>query len=140
MMIEPTFAVFVALYQFPMYFTPRSPDEQIDGKIISVFDGVSIIGAYQIVTLNRGRSQGLEPGHVLAVYQAGRVERDHDLEAYGGIFPRLDADQPAHLLEHLALGIGVHQHGQATLGAIQHCPAHRGDLESAIVPQHLERS
>lgn len=61
---------------FPMYFTPRSPDEQIDGKIISVFDGVSIIGAYQIVTLNRGRSQGLEPGHVLAVYQAGRVERD----------------------------------------------------------------
>ena len=59
-----------------MYFTPRSPDEQIDGKIISVFDGVSIIGAYQIVTLNRGRSQGLEPGHVLAVYQAGRVERD----------------------------------------------------------------
>jgi hypothetical protein len=61
---------------FPLYFTPRSPDEQIEGKIISVFDGVSIIGAYQIVTLNRGASNGLEPGHVLAVYQAGRVERD----------------------------------------------------------------
>jgi len=62
--------------EFPLYFTPRSPDQQVEGKIISVFDGVSIIGAYQIVTLNRGQSHGLEPGHVLAVYQAGRQERD----------------------------------------------------------------
>lgn len=61
---------------FPLYFTPRSPDEQVEGTIISVIDGVSVIGSYQIVTLNRGSSHGLEPGHVLAVYQAGRVERD----------------------------------------------------------------
>lgn len=63
-------------HDFPLYFVPRSPERQVEGKIISVFDGVSIIGQYQIVTLNRGSSHGLEPGHVLKVYQAGRVERD----------------------------------------------------------------
>jgi hypothetical protein len=61
---------------FPLYFTPRSPEQQVEGKIIAVTDGVSVIGAYHIATLNRGSSAGLEPGHVLAIYQAGRVERD----------------------------------------------------------------
>jgi len=61
---------------FPLYFVPRSPDKEIEGKIIAVTDGVSVIGAYHIVTLNRGSAAGLEPGHVLAIYQAGRVERD----------------------------------------------------------------
>jgi len=61
---------------FPLYFAPRSPDQPVEGTIISVIDGVSLVGQYQIVTLNRGGKDGLEPGHVLAVYQAGRVERD----------------------------------------------------------------
>jgi len=61
---------------FPLYFTPRSPEKPIEGSIIAVFDGVSIIGQYQIVTLNRGSKDGLDQGHVLAVYQAGRTEVD----------------------------------------------------------------
>ncbi len=61
---------------FPLYFIPRSPEQPVEGKIIAVTDGVTVIGAYHIVTLNRGASHGLEPGHVLAIYQAGRVERD----------------------------------------------------------------
>jgi hypothetical protein len=65
-----------SIEEFPLRFTPRSPDEQIDGRIVSVTDGVSIVGAYQIVTLNRGTSHGLEPGHVLSVFQAGREEKD----------------------------------------------------------------
>ena len=65
-----------AVNTFPLYFAPRSPDQPVEGTIISVIDGVSLVGQYQIVTLNRGSEDGLEPGHVLAVYQAGRVERD----------------------------------------------------------------
>jgi len=75
---------------FPLYFVPRSPDRQVEGKIIAVTDGVSVIGAYHIVTLNRGASHGLEPGHVLAIYQAGRVERDpFSGGAFGGEKVRL---------------------------------------------------
>ena len=54
----------------PMFqFTPRSPETQIKGQIMSVFNGVSQIGQYMVVVLNRGEKDGLAPGHVLAVMQ-----------------------------------------------------------------------
>jgi hypothetical protein len=57
-------------------FVPHAPDKEVDGKIISVFNGLSQIGQYQIVTLNRGKEHGLEAGHVLTVYQSGREAKD----------------------------------------------------------------
>jgi hypothetical protein len=57
-------------------FLPRPPEAEIDGRIISVIDGISLIGQYQVVVLNRGASHGLEPGHVLRAFQTGRVVRD----------------------------------------------------------------
>ena len=64
-------------------FFPRAPDRPIDGQIISVFKGVSMIGQYNVVVLNRGANDGLKPGHVLAVYQKG--ERVRDTVAYENI-------------------------------------------------------
>lgn len=57
-------------------FYPRAPDVPVDATIISVYGGVSQIGQYQIVALNRGGQQGLERGHVLDVFQSGRAARD----------------------------------------------------------------
>lgn len=57
-------------------FIPHSPPKEVDGKIISVFNGMGQIGQYQIVTLNRGKEQGIEPGHVLSVLQTGRRGKD----------------------------------------------------------------
>jgi len=62
--------------EFPLRFIPRAPEQTIDGRIINVLDGVSLVSSYQIVTLNRGTKHGLEPGHVLAVWQAGEKIRD----------------------------------------------------------------
>jgi hypothetical protein len=36
-----------------------------------VVDGVSRIGQYQTVVINKGESDGIETGHVLAVFQSG---------------------------------------------------------------------
>jgi len=55
----------------PLNFFPKAPDIDIDGSIISVVDGVSLIGQYQVVVLNRGARNGLAPGDVLTVFQAG---------------------------------------------------------------------
>lgn len=55
----------------PLNFFPKAPDIDIDGRIISVVDGVSLIGQYQVVVLNRGARNGLAPGDVLTVFQAG---------------------------------------------------------------------
>ncbi len=60
----------------PMTFFPRSPEQEIEGRIISVVDGVSLIGQYQVVVLNRGERHGLEAGHVLRAYRSGEVVRD----------------------------------------------------------------
>lgn len=62
--------------QLALRFMPHAPDKEIDGKIISVYNGMSQIGQYQVVTLNRGSQQGLEPGHVLTVLQSGRRAKD----------------------------------------------------------------
>jgi len=61
---------------FELNFFPRAPDTPMDGLIISVFDGVSQIGQYQIVVVNLGLRDGLEAGHVLSLYKAGQTIRD----------------------------------------------------------------
>jgi hypothetical protein len=60
----------------PVNYFPRSPDQDVDGQIISVIDGVSLIGAYQVVVINRGTRHGLEPGHVLRIWQTGNEIND----------------------------------------------------------------
>ncbi|MCK5886292.1 MAG: LysM peptidoglycan-binding domain-containing protein [Alcanivorax sp.] len=57
-------------------FVPSSPDSEIEGKMISVDGGVSQIGQYDVVAINRGEREGLAPGNVLAVLKAGNMVRD----------------------------------------------------------------
>ena len=60
----------------PLNFFPRSPDTSIDGRIISVAGGVTQIGQYQVVVINRGSNDGLSVGDVLSVFQSGAVVKD----------------------------------------------------------------
>jgi LysM domain len=60
----------------PGNFVPSAPKSDIEGRIISVADGVELIGQYQVVVINRGTRDGLEVGNVLAVDQAGKTVRD----------------------------------------------------------------
>lgn len=55
----------------PLNFQPRAPDRPVDGRIVHVIDGVTQIGQYQVIVINRGARHGLAPGHVLSVWQSG---------------------------------------------------------------------
>nr|PZN65963.1 MAG: hypothetical protein DIU62_08215 [Pseudomonadota bacterium] len=55
---------------------PHAPSADVRGQIMAVVDGVSLIGQYQVVALNRGANHGLSVGHVLAIDRAGEVVRD----------------------------------------------------------------
>lgn len=57
-------------------FIPTTPSTTIDAKIVSVIDGVSEVGNYQVVVVSAGTEEDLKPGDVLAVYQTGNVVRD----------------------------------------------------------------
>jgi hypothetical protein len=60
----------------PLNFFPRAPSTTIDGRIISVVGGVSQIGQYMVVVVNRGTNNSLSVGDVLSVFQTG--EEVHD--------------------------------------------------------------
>lgn len=62
--------------EIPLTFFPKSPASTIDGRIISVVDGVSLIGQYQVVVINRGTRDNLANGDVLTVFQSGDVVKD----------------------------------------------------------------
>jgi LysM repeat protein len=61
---------------FDAFFYPHAPADDPNATIISVYDGVTQIGQYQVVALNRGGRNGIEPGHVLTVMQSNRTARD----------------------------------------------------------------
>jgi hypothetical protein len=55
-------------------FQPRAPGVDIvDGFMIAVDGGITQIGEMSIVVINKGKRDGIEIGHVLAVYQAGEL-------------------------------------------------------------------
>jgi hypothetical protein len=60
----------------PLNFFPRAPSSNIEGRIIHVVGGVTQIGQYQVVVMNRGSGNGLSVGDVLSVFQAGKVIKD----------------------------------------------------------------
>lgn len=79
-----------ATVDMPLNFFPKAPDAAIDGRIMAVIGGVTQIGQYQVVILNRGKSDGLADGDVLTVFKAGEKIRDR----FGGGRVQLP-DEPA---------------------------------------------
>jgi len=54
-------------------YAPHAPDKEITGRIMSAYGGLAEVGQNAIVTINRGARDGLEKGHVLAVYRDGET-------------------------------------------------------------------
>lgn len=57
-------------------YQPHAPKAKIRGHIIGVVGGVSQIGQYSVVVLDKGGADGLEVGHVLEIWQKGPMIRD----------------------------------------------------------------
>ena len=54
-------------------YAPHAPTALITGRIIAARGGLGETGPQNVITLNKGRSDGLEPGHVLALSRLGRT-------------------------------------------------------------------
>ena len=57
-------------------FAPHSPAQPVDGRIVSIYGEALTAGQNQIVALNRGQRDGMERGHVLALWRAGSAAVD----------------------------------------------------------------
>jgi hypothetical protein len=60
----------------PLNFFPSAPTNVIDGRIMSVVNGVTQIGQYQVIVINRGARDGLAVGDILSVFMKGQVVKD----------------------------------------------------------------
>jgi hypothetical protein len=63
-----------------VHYAPHVPAQAIQGRIAAIYGGVKETGRHSIVTLNRGSRDGVEIGHVLALYRNGgeRLYRDEN--------------------------------------------------------------
>ena len=52
-------------------YVPHPPAAPIEGRIVSIYGDGLRAGQNQVVALNRGSRDGLERGHVLALWRAG---------------------------------------------------------------------
>lgn len=57
-------------------YVPHPPEQPVDARIVSVYGGVTQAGQNQIVTVNRGKKDGLDVGSVLELYRFGEVVID----------------------------------------------------------------
>ena len=63
----------------PINYAPHAPDVHVSGRVMAIYGGLGKVGEagpQQIVTINRGRADGIEVGHVLALYALGGSVRD----------------------------------------------------------------
>lgn len=63
----------------PVNYAPRAPGSQIKGRVIAIYGGVGKVGEagpQQVISINRGKANGVEVGHVLALYSLGGSVRD----------------------------------------------------------------
>jgi hypothetical protein len=57
-------------------YAPHPPSGPMAGQIVSIYGDALTAGQNQIVALNRGANDGIERGHVLALYRDGKVVVD----------------------------------------------------------------
>lgn len=62
-------------------FAPRSPAQPVDGQVIGLYGEGLTAAQHQIVSINRGSRDGIERGHVLALWRTGSQVADPDPSA-----------------------------------------------------------
>lgn len=84
-----------AASEFPENFIPRAPDSEISARVMTIVNGITMAGQQAVVIINQGRRDGVQDGHVLALYRkgetvSGRTFNSRDIELpnlrYGLLF------------------------------------------------------
>jgi LysM repeat protein len=61
-------------------YVPHAPGAPVEGRIVSIYGEALTAGQNQIVALNKGSRDGIERGHVLALWRAGAAAVDKTQE------------------------------------------------------------
>lgn len=76
-------------------YVPHAPESAVDARVVSIYGGVANAGQNQVVSINRGASEGIDIGTSLELYRFGQIiaDRTDDKkpvklpdERYGSLF------------------------------------------------------
>lgn len=59
-----------------MSYVPHAPTQDINGRVMLIYGGVGEAATNSVVSLSRGKADGLEVGHVLAIFRTGTTVRN----------------------------------------------------------------
>ncbi len=64
-------------------YTPRAPERTVDARVVSIYgeSAVAYAAQNQVVSINMGARDGLEPGHVLSILTKGERIKDATSES-----------------------------------------------------------
>lgn len=73
-------------YLYDLTFFPRAPDFDIPpgASVIGIHGGDTAVGHYQIVAIDLGSADGVEPGHVFSTFVANETVRDEFIRGLRG--------------------------------------------------------
>jgi len=66
-------------------YVPHAPLQTVDGRVMSIYAGISHAGQSQVVTVNRGTVDGLDVGAVLQLYHLGKTVADPQSKGFMGL-------------------------------------------------------
>ena len=61
---------------FDRDFFPKPPVNKVRGEIVSLLDGITMLGKHQTIALNLGTRDGVEAGNLIRIKRVGEVIRD----------------------------------------------------------------
>jgi len=64
-------------------YAPHAPRETIDARLVSIYRGISETGKLSVVVVSAGKENGLEPGHVVAMFRNRGTARYSEPKAAG---------------------------------------------------------
>ena len=64
------------LADFDLYFEPQAPKSNVNGQVLDLFGGITQIATNQVIAINLGKSQRVQPGDVIAIWQKPRFIKD----------------------------------------------------------------
>lgn len=62
--------------EFDLYFEPQAPDVKVRGQIIDLLNDEAQVATNQVIAIDKGKKDKMEPGDVIAIFEHRRVVID----------------------------------------------------------------
>lgn len=105
-------------------YMPHPPAQPTDARVVSIYEGVANAGQNQIISINRGKNDGIDIGTVLQLYRFGAVVADPTDknkavklpdEEYGNLFV-------FRVFDHISYGLIMEVRDSVTVGDLAKSP------------------